>query len=314
MNLNIENNKVLLFFNKFKILNPQENKRILAYWLLAPILIFFIVWNVIPLFWMVGLGFYKYTLTSSEGVKFVGLKNYIDILSSADIWHSLSRTLLFALLGVGIQTLLGLVLGFLFWGSKKMPGRRMAVTLLFCPMILTPVAAGLYFKLIFDPIFGIVNYFLKNWFGITIDFIGNAKWAFPAVILVDTWMWTPFMILITLAALGSVPKAELESAEVDRLPWVKRILFIILPRCKFILMLGILLRTIDSFKTMDLVHTMTFGGPGNVTELIAIYLYRRAFVSFTIGSSSALAVITLLTAIAFTSIYLYILSYKERKA
>lgn len=314
MNLNIENNKVLLFFNKFKILNPQENKRILAYWLLAPILIFFIVWNVIPLFWMVGLGFYKYTLTSSEGVKFVGLKNYIDILSSADIWHSLSRTLLFVLLGVGIQTLLGLVLGFLFWESKKMPGRRIAVTLLFCPMVLTPVAAGLYFKLIFDPIFGIVNYFLKNWFGITIDFIGNPKWAFPAVILVDTWMWTPFMILITLAALGSVPKAELESAEVDRLPWVKRILFIILPRCKFILMLGILLRTIDSFKTMDLVHTMTFGGPGNVTELIAIYLYRRAFVSFTMGSSSALAVITLLTAIAFTSIYLYILSYKERKA
>jgi len=120
------------------------------------------------------------------------------------------------------------------------------------------------------------------------------------------------MILITLAALGSVPKAELEAAEVDRLPWFKRLWYVVIPHGKFILMLGILLRTIDSFKTMDLIYLMTTGGPGNTTETIAITLKRKAFEGFTMGWSSALAVVLLLTAIAFTSIYLYVLNVSKQ--
>ena len=121
------------------------------------------------------------------------------------------------------------------------------------------------------------------------------------------------MILITLAALGSVPKAELEAAEIDRLPWMKRLRLIIWPNAKFILMLGVLLRTIDSFKTLDLVYLMTTGGPGNTTDLIALLLRRQAFEAFDLGWSSALAIILLLTAIAFTSIYLYILNLNRRR-
>ena len=119
------------------------------------------------------------------------------------------------------------------------------------------------------------------------------------------------MILMTLAALGSVPKAELEAAEIDRLSWWKQLRYVIFPHGKFILMLGILLRTIDAFKTTDLVFLMTNGGPGNVTELIGLKLYRFAFASLDLGFSSALAVILLLIAIAFTSIYLYILNLSQ---
>ena len=122
------------------------------------------------------------------------------------------------------------------------------------------------------------------------------------------------MILIALAALGSVPKAELEAAEIDRLPWHKRLIYIVLPYGKFILMLGVLLRTIDSFKTMDLIYLMTQGGPGNTTELIAIGLWRKAFEGFTMGWSSALALLLLFTAIAFTSVYLFVLNQNKKQS
>ncbi len=221
---------------------------------------------------------------------------------------------IFVILGAGTQTFLGIILGFIFWGSKDLPGRRIALTLIFTPMIMAPLATGSFFKIIYDPTFGILNYFIKGIFGVTIDFLGSSAWAFPAVLIVDTWMWTPFMMMMTLAALGSVPKAELEAAEVENLSWYQTLIYVVLPHGKFILMLGILLRTIDSFKSMDIIFTMTRGGPGNVTELIGLTLYPQAFNAFTMGQASALAIISLLNAISFTSIYLHVLKKKEAAA
>jgi multiple sugar transport system permease protein len=295
-------------------LRSLENPKYLQHLLLVPVLVFFIVWNVIPLFWLVGLSFYKYVLVTGEPLKFVGLHNFFEIFNSFEIWHALSNTFLFVILGAGTQTFLGIILGFTFWGSKELPGRRIALTLIFTPMIMAPLATGSFFKIIYDPTFGILNYFIKGVFGMTIDFLGSSAWAFPAVLLVDTWMWTPFMMMMTLAALGSVPKAELEAAEVENLSWYQRLIYVVLPHGKFILMLGILLRTIDSFKSMDIIFTMTRGGPGNSTELIGLTLYRQAFNAFTMGQASAMAIISLLIAISFTSIYLYVLKRKEAAA
>jgi len=279
--------------------------------LLAPVLLFFIILNVVPTLWMLGLSFYKFTLMSLDPPKFIGMDNYIRIYNDPSFWHGFGRTFRFMVLAVSIETVLGGAIGFLFWGSANMPGRRVALTMLFAPMIITPVASGLFYRLIYDPTFGVANYLLENVVGHKIDFLTNVHWAFPAVLFVDIWMWTPFMILMTLAALGSVPKAEMEAAEVDRLSWPQRFRYVILPHAKFILMLGILLRTIDAFKTMDLVFLMTNGGPGSITELIAVALYRYAFASLNIGFSSALAVLLLIVAIAFTSVYLYILNLRR---
>jgi multiple sugar transport system permease protein len=290
-----------------------NNDRSLTFILLLPVLLFFVIWNVVPTLWMVGLSFYNYTMTSSRGISFAGLKNFIDLIKSPDMWNSLSRTFVFVICGVGIQTVLGVLLGFLFWNSTKMPGRRMALTLMFTPMILAPIAAGNYFRLMLDPSFGVLNYIFKAITGLTIDFLHSPATAMGSVLFVDIWMWTPFMTLMTLAALGSVPKAELEAASVDRLTPLQKLLHIVWPHGKYILMLGILLRTIDSFKAMDLVFKLTEGGPGNKTEFIGLALYRRAFVSFNMGSSSAMALVTLLIAIAFTSIYLYVLKVKQRE-
>lgn len=290
-----------------------DNSRALPATLLIPVLLFFIIWNVIPTLWMIGLSFYRYSLISGQPERFIGFGNYTDILNDVTTWVNFSRTLVWVLFSVGFETVLGFLLGLLFWGSKKLPGRRLALTLLFSPMIITPLAAGTFFRLIYEPTFGVLNYFIRSLGGQTVNFIGDEKIAFFSVLLVDIWMWTPFMILITLAALGSVPQAELEAAQIDRLSWFKRFRHIILPHGRFILMLGILLRTIDSFKTMDLIFVMTRGGPGNATEFISLSLYRKAFDAFTMGWSAALAIILLLTAIAFTSIYLYVLNLRLKQ-
>jgi multiple sugar transport system permease protein len=289
-----------------------DNSRYFPLMLLMPVLIFFLLWNIIPLLWMVGMSFYNFSLITGQPPRFIGFRNFIDIYNSFAVWGSLGKTFVFVFFSVGIETVLGILLGILFWGSTTLPGRRVALTLLFSPMVLTPAATGTFYRLIYEPTFGAANYLTTLFFGTKIDFLGDKLWALPAVLLVDIWMWTPFMILITLAALGSVPKAELEAAEVDRLPWPKRFWYVVLPHAKFILMLGVLLRTIDSFKVMDLIYQLTRGGPGNTTEVIGITLFRKAFEGFTMGWSSALAVITLLMAIAFTSIFLYILSLRKR--
>jgi multiple sugar transport system permease protein len=264
--------------------------------------------------WLLGLSFYRYSLTSGRPPIYSGIYNYISILNDSGVWLDLSRTFVFVFLAVGIETVLGLLLGLLFWNSHKLPGRRIALTMLFSPMVLTPVASGTFWRLIYDPTFGILNSFIRSLGFHAVRFLQEASTAFGAVLAVDIWMWTPFMVLMTLAALGSVPKAELEAAEIDRLPWHQRLRLVVLHHGKFILMLGILLRTIDAFKTMDLIYDMTYGGPGSTTQLVAMTLYRRAFEAFNMGWSSALAVILLLISIAFTATFIFVLHWRERRA
>ncbi|MGZ5372520.1 MAG: carbohydrate ABC transporter permease, partial [Aeromicrobium sp.] len=232
--------------------------RSLGLGLLAPVLVFFAILNVIPTLWMIGLGFFDYTLGGGDP-EFVGFDNFVLIYESAEQWATFTRTLFFMVVAVSIEVALGVVLGFRFWGIARMPGRRVALTMLFTPMVVAPVASGLFWKLMYEPTFGVINYLVDLFGGKKIDFLTDVHWVTPAVLVVDIWMWTPFMILIMLAALGSVPRAELEAAEIDRMPWLKRLRYVILPNAKFILMLGILLRTIDSFKTLDLVYLMTQG-------------------------------------------------------
>ena len=295
-----------------KAKKPESNKNWFSWGLLAPVLFFFILMSVLPTIWMFGLAFYDYTLTSANKPKLIGFKNFADFLANQQLAGSVSRTFIFLLCAVIIQTLLGILIGVLFWKNDKMPGRRLALTLFFTPMVVTPIATSLFWKFILDPTLGVINYFASVLGFERFDTLTDATLAFPTLVFVDTWMWTPFMTLMTLAALGSVPKAELEAAQVDRLPIFRLIRTVIWPHAKFILGLGILLRTIDAFKTMDLAYVMTGGGPGDRTELIAVSLYRFAFKSFKLGYSSAVSVFLMFIAIALTSIYLYILNARKK--
>jgi multiple sugar transport system permease protein len=290
-----------------------ENSKIYPWLLLTPTLILFAIWNLVPLFWMVGMSFYNYSLTLGRPPRFIGFRNYLDYLENPDVWIALSHTLIFVLFSVVLTTLLGSLLGGLFWRSSKMPGRRLALTLLFSPMILTPAAIGTFFRLNYDPTFGIFGYLTKLITGTNIEYLGAEGWAFAALVAVDVWMWTPFMVLIILAALGSVPAAELEAAQIDRLSLWRQFRYVIFPHARFIIILGVILRTIDAFKVTDLVYQLTRGGPGGTTEVIGVMMFRKAFEAFSVGWTSGLAVITLFTAISFTAIFLYLLNTHKRK-
>ncbi|MCX6451227.1 MAG: sugar ABC transporter permease [Actinobacteria bacterium] len=298
---------------KAKSKSGQKGEKSFGWKLLIPVLAFFGFFNIVPTLWMLGLSFNDYKLISSNAPHYVGLSNYQSFLADQQVAHAVNRTFVFLAFAIIFQTTLGILIGVLFWRNDKLRGRRLALTLLFTPMVVTPVASALFWKLILDPNFGVGNYFLQI-FGIAkIDVLTSQSLAFPTLLVVDTWMWTPFMALMTLAALGSVPKAELEAASIDRLPLFTVIKTVVWPHAKFILMLGILLRSIDAFKTMDLSLIMTDGGPGDKTELIALSLYRYAFKSFNLGYSSAISVFLLFIAISLTSIYLYVLNLKSRK-
>lgn len=302
--------------SKNSLLRALDDKRVLVFVLLAPVLAFFLVFNTIPVLWLLGLSFNKFSLLTGMPPEFVGFRNFLDIYyNRGNIWADLGRTFVFVGVGVTIQTTLGVLLGLLFWGSRTMPGRRIALTLLFTPMVLTPVATGTFFRFMYDPTFGVLNAISRGVFGAgPINFLGDPNLAFWAVLAVDCWMWTPFMTLMTLAALGSVPRAELEAAEIDRMPWLQRLRLVVWHHGKFILMLGILLRTIDSFKTLDLIIPMTKGGPGQITRLIAVELNKQSFESFNMGWSAAMSVLVLLISIAMTSIFIYILNRRRKGA
>ncbi|MDA8194989.1 MAG: sugar ABC transporter permease [Thermaerobacter sp.] len=286
-----------------------------AWMLIIPVLAFFAIWNVVPFLWLLGLSFYRYYPTFGQPPKFLGLGNYISLMNDPNVWERIGTTFLFMVSAVGIETGLGLVLGFVFWSRRALWGRRLALTLLFSPMVLAPVAAGTFFRLIYDPLYGVVPYYIHMLFGVPKpNLLGNSHTAMWAVLATDVWMWTPFMTMMTIAALGAIPKSVLEAASVDRLKFWQRVRYVMWPYGKFILLLGVILRTIDAFKTYGLISAMTAGGPGNATDVLSITLYREGFVSFDMGTGSALALFTLFIAVAFTSVYLYFLKNRESEA
>ena len=266
--------------------------------------------NVIPTIWMLGLSFYNYTLTSSGDPRFSAWTTTTSWPTPVRCGYPWAHVHLYGSCGRDSNSprgRRGLLILEEQQGSRPSRGAHPALH----SDDLDPLVLGSLLALDARPGFGVINYFGELIGLEKIDFTTDATLAFPAVLVVDSWMWIPFMALMTLAALGSVPKAELE-ARVDNLSFWQRLIHVIIPAGKFIIILGILLRTIDVFKTMDLVYLMTNGGPGDRTELIAVALYRAAFKSFNLGYSSALAVLLLFIAIALTS-YLFVLNLRSRR-
>jgi len=205
---------------------------------------------------------------------------------------------------------MGFGLGLLF--NQEIKGKKIMLTLMMAPMIIAPVATGVFFRFMYEPTWGIFGYFLDKLVGVRPQFLQDARLALPSVILADIWMWSPFMLMMTLAGLQAVPDYLLEAAEVDRLSWWTKFRHIILPTIRPVLVLALLLRTIDAFRLFDKIFVMTGGGPGTATEIVSMSVYRLAFLFFRTGRGSALAMILLVVAIIFTNIYLLLLRGRRK--
>jgi len=287
--------------------------RAVAAWFIAPTLLLLLAINIFPLIWTVYLSFTNYRANQpGRVVKWVGLRNYERLLSDEDIWGYLQATAHFVGWSMFFQVTLGFGLAYLI--NKRFKGHATWTTLILLPMMLSPAVVGVFWTYIYQPQAGIFNYII-NFFIDAGDFtmIGDVDLAPWSIVLVDTWMWTPYVMLICLAGLRSIPDYIYEAAEVDRAsPW-RQFWTITVPMVMPFLLLAVLFRAIENFKMFDMVVELTSGGPGSVTELASINLKREAFEKWRTGYSSAFAVILFVTVFGAANIYVKFLNKVKQR-
>jgi multiple sugar transport system permease protein len=282
--------------------------RAIAWLFIAPTIFLLLAINIFPLIWTIYLSFTNYRANRpNEPVEWVGLKNYARILNSEDVWGYLQTTAHFLFWTISLELLIGFALALLI--NHKFRGHAFWTTVILLPMMLSPAVVGLFWSYIFQPQAGIFNY-IVNFFANIGDFtmIGDKRLAPWAIIIVDVWMWTPYVMLICLAGLRSIPTYLYEAAEVDRANMWRKFWRVTVPMVLPFLMLAILFRAIENFKMFDMVNLLTSGGPGSATELASINLKREAFEKWKTGYSSAFAIILFVTIFGAGNIYVKFLN------
>jgi multiple sugar transport system permease protein len=277
--------------------------------LIAPAIILLLLVNIVPLMWSLGLSFFKFRANQMKPPSFSWFYNYEKMLTKENIWESLQTTGIVVASSVFIQMILGFALAMLF--AKKFPLRRIILMLVLTPMMLSYVAVGIFFKLFYEPEFGLLSQFIQIFTGEMYVLLATPAGALLGVIVADAWQWTPFVMLLSLAGLVSVPKYLYEAAEIDRISWWRQFTTITFPYVRSLLLLAVLFRTIETFKIFDLVYILTNGGPGTATETIAVLVYRMAVQYFRTSNSTALGYILIFIVIVLTSLYLYVIKKRE---
>jgi multiple sugar transport system permease protein len=270
---------------------------------IAPTILLLLLWNIFPLLYSLYLSFTEFSVIKPNNPpQWVGLQNYRDILTDPRVWQYFTLTGRYVVVSVALQAIVGLSLALLL--RERFKGNGLITTLILIPIMMSPVVIGLFWKLIYNPAFGIFNYLI----GYAApnsgpDWLGKADRALWAITIVDVWMWSPFVMLLCLSGLKAIPDYLYEAAAIDRASSWFQFRRITLPQVAPLLLIAVLFRTIEAFKTFDLVMGMTGGGPGDSTELIAVHLYRSAFTKFSTGEASALAYIVLIIVIAVSNLY-----------
>lgn len=289
--------------------------RAIAWIFVSPTIAILLAINIFPLIWTIYLSFTNYAVNRpNREVKYVGLRNYERILGDADTWMTMQATAHFLFWTIALQVLIGFTLAYLI--NKKFRGNDLWTTIIVLPMMLSPAVVGNFWTFLYQPQIGLFNYIVEFFSGIdpsSFSMISTVTLAPWSIVIVDTWMWTPFVMLICLAGLRSIPNSIYEAAECDRASKWRQFWTITIPMVLPFLMLAILFRGIENFKMFDLVVQLTGGGPGNTTTLTSIDLKREAFEKWRTGFSSAYAVILFVTVFGLASIYVKALNkVKER--
>ncbi|APX10905.1 carbohydrate ABC transporter permease [Tateyamaria omphalii] len=289
--------------------------RAIAWIFVAPTIFLLLAINIFPLIWTIQLSFTNYRANRlTREPEFIGLRNYERILTDSDIWLNMQATAHFLFWTIALQVLIGFTLAWLI--NKKFKGNDLWTTIIVLPMMLSPAVVGNFWKFLYQPQIGLFNYIVAFFTGkdpSSFEMLGSVQLAPWSIVIVDTWMWTPFVMLICLAGLRSIPDYIYEAAEVDRASKLRQFFTITIPMVLPFLMLAVLFRGIENFKMFDLVVQLTGGGPGSTTELTSINLKREAFEKWRTGYASAYAIILFVTVFGLASIYVKALNkVKER--
>ena len=279
--------------------------RALAWLFISPAMALLLAINIFPLIWTVRLSFTNYRANRpNAAVRGVGIDNYASILSDPDVWAAMQATAHFLFWTILLETVIGFGLAYLI--DRRFRGHSFWTTVILIPMMLSPAIVGNFWTFLYQPQIGLWNYAAEFLTGIpasSFTMIGSVKLAPWAIVSVDVWMWTPYVMLICLAGLRSIPEYIYEAAEVDRASRWRQFWTITVPMCLPFIMLAVLFRGIENFKMFDMVNLLTNGGPGSTTELASITLKREAFEKWRTGYSSAFAIILFVTVFGLANIY-----------
>lgn len=277
--------------------------RFTAYAFLAPAAVIMAIALLYPLGYMIWGSFRAWDPSQTIGeTEFVGLKNYITLWGDPAFRESLTVTLKFAITVVLIEMVLGVGLALLL--DRNIRGMSVLRTLFILPMMIAPVVVGLMWRYMYHPTVGTFNRFLKSLGFEGVDWLGQN--ALMSVIIADIWQWTPFIFILTLAALQSLPRSALEAARIDGATGWQQIWHIKLPLMMPVLIVTCLLRLIDAFKVLEVILVMTEGGPGLSTEILALRISRTATEFRELGVAAAMSNYLLMLLLILTmAMFLY---------
>lgn len=293
-------------------MNPPLGRAGVGSWLdrnikivfLLPSVVFVAVMVVFPLVYNAALSFTKWSMSSVEPPRFVGLKNYAQLMLDSRFRSSVLRTLAYSFGSLAIEVILGVALA--VYLNRQFAGKGVIKTALLLPMVMTPVAVGMTWMLILEPTIGLANHVLRALSLPKQLWLGSRQTALLSLMLVDVWEWTPVIAVITLSGLSTLPAEPFESAKVDGAnPW-QILRLITLPMISPTIVIAMLLRLIDVLKTFDIVYSTTQGGPGFATENINILGYLKAFQYFEFGSSAATLVVFFLMVFGATLMMIFL--------
>ncbi len=257
-----------------------------------PTVLFLLAICIYPLLNSLYLTFNEWSLTSNKPPKWIWLGNFWELIRDDRFWSSLKTTAVFTAGVVSIEMCIGMLLA--LSASRNTKFRQVCRSIILIPMMITPVVLGLIWKYMFNPENGIINYLL-GLIGINGPiWLGEPAPALPAVMIVDIWQWTPFVFLLLLSGIASLPPEVFEAARVDGASPRQMFRYITLPLLMPFMLVALLIRFIDSFKIFDTIFVMTRGGPANATESLSIYTYKVGLNFFRMGYAATLSYVILI--------------------
>lgn len=268
-----------------------HNERTMAILFHSPTFIVLSVITLGPLLYALWISFFNFRLSVPGGQnQFVGLDNYIDIFTTPEVARSILTTFKFMLIAVGCQVVLGFALALAINALPKF--QRIITSLILVPMMVAPLVVGLMYSFFLNAQFGFYTWIVNTLhLPLPISLFSQPGSALITVALTDVWEWTPYLALMFLAGLQSIDTESYEAAKIDGANAWQTFTRITVPLMRPVIVVGIILRSMEAFKEFDKPYILTGGGPGSATEVIDMYTYRQAFVSFNFSFASAICVV-----------------------
>ena len=279
-------------------IDSRSNTRT-AWLFLLPAVVIMAAACLYPVISAVRLGFYDWSMgTPWTDAKWAGWTSFEIVFTDAAMWRSLWTTLKFAAISVSAEMFLGIALALALEGNIR--GMSFFRTLFILPMMVAPIAVGLTWRYLFDAQFGLINAVLAV-FGVAAKgWLADESLAFAAIIISDIWQWTPFVFIMVIAGLANVDTSVLEAARIDGARWWTTTIRVKLPMIAHVLAITLVMRLIDAFRVLEVIYVLTFGGPGDSTEVLSMHIYKTAFIGQKLGAASAISVLLLVVVMFLT--------------